>query len=729
MKEREREYMKKILFSLYIAIFLLSFFVFVKWISSEQQDVMKQAGKENGIVITFNESILEINHDKFFSVLFTESERYSANIFKPSYSEDSLTEYIYLTHDLSSYFSNFSLLDGDFPHDTKSEMFYLSTLNNKKTTGKLFSYTKENNFNIKPLQSYSEDKLLTGNYIFVLEDANKIDSFVSGLEKKLNLKIKYSKYEFQSPIETFWLQVIPLVLLYILCFLSTMYYYFLQYKNFAVQLLNGYSVMDIWKKYLLQICFYYFIAMLLSTCFIAVIKVGKLLFTLEWLEILIKYFVYQSVIGIVFCFVISLVFIRVKNIDISSSLKNKKPLKQIQILNGFIKVLFSVITLYLMFLSYSTLSMSYKYYKINANEWEKLKAYGIMYTSGPTPNGDQPKAVLELFDKQYKLFKYTNDRGAILVNISDAYEAKEAGVVIPDQSKFAADIIRINNNYLKLNPIRSVDNKIVEVNENDKELVILVPEKYKSEEKELRIFLEEEYDFQKYGAKNSFLQDIGEPIESKSNELYRIIWVKDGQSYFTFSNHYAKDTNNYFYDGIGVVLTNENGNKGALYDTIVGNRGYFIKLTDKKSPYNSVKSEIEELGLKDLYPTLYNAYDVNHFEIQEHMKRTYIYLFILSMTALSYFMISVFTTMNYLEQYKYKHTIQTIYGYSYFTKHRIYLILINSIWIVSTFIICFLGKFDFACLIFFVFLLENILIYLFIKKGERKKMVQIIKEG
>ncbi|HFT2187933.1 TPA: bacteriocin-associated protein, partial [Bacillus cereus] len=173
--------MKKILFSLYIAIFLLSFFVFVKWISSEQQDVMKQAGKENGIVITFNESILEINHDKFFSVLFTESERYSANIFKPSYSEDSLTEYIYLTHDLSSYFSNFSLLDGDFPHDTKSEMFYLSTLNNKKTTGELFSYTKENNFNIKPLKSYSEDKLLTGNYIFVLEDANKIDSFVSGL--------------------------------------------------------------------------------------------------------------------------------------------------------------------------------------------------------------------------------------------------------------------------------------------------------------------------------------------------------------------------------------------------------------------------------------------------------------------------------------------------------------------------------------------------------------------
>lgn len=117
--------MKKVLFSLYIVIFLLSFFVFVEWIISKQENFMKQAGKENSIVMTFNESILEIDRNKFFSVLFTESERYGANIFKPSYSDVPSTEYIYLTYDQTSYFSNFSLLDGDFPSDTTMKDFYL----------------------------------------------------------------------------------------------------------------------------------------------------------------------------------------------------------------------------------------------------------------------------------------------------------------------------------------------------------------------------------------------------------------------------------------------------------------------------------------------------------------------------------------------------------------------------------------------------------------------------
>ncbi|MGR5993093.1 hypothetical protein ACT7C9_00935 [Bacillus cereus] len=146
-----------------------------------------------------------------------------------------------------------------------------------------------------------------------------------------------------------------------------------------------------------EICFYYFAAMFLATGFIAVVKVGSLLFTLEWLEILRNYFLYQSIIGIMFCFIVSLLFIRVGNIDISSSLKNKKPLKKIQILNGFTKVLFSGVILYLIFVSYSSFSMLYRYYETNAGKWSVLKSYGVMNTSAPTPNGNQPKAVLDLF--------------------------------------------------------------------------------------------------------------------------------------------------------------------------------------------------------------------------------------------------------------------------------------------------------------------------------------------
>lgn len=604
---------------------------------------MKQAGKENGIVVTFKDSILNVDRKKFLSVLFTESDRYSVNIFKPNYSEQKLTEYIYLTYGVDEYFSNFSLLNGKFPNEESSEEFRLSTHQDKKNTGRLFSYLAENEFNIKSLKQLPADKSITGSYIFVIKDLEKIDPFINSLEKKLETIIKYSKYEKQTPIQAFWLQIIPIFLLYILAFLMTVYYYFSQYKNFAVQILHGYSVMHIWKKYFGQILFFYFTAMFLATFTISAIQVGSLLFTFEWLKVLITYFLYHIIIGTVFCIITSLIFIRTKDINISNSLKNEKPLKQIQFLNSFIKILFSAIMLYLIFLSYSVFSMAYNYYSANVKEWEKMKSYGVMYASGPTPNGNQPKAVLELFDKHYELFKYTNNKGAILIDISDAYEAKEAGINIPNQSKFAVDIIRINNNYLKVNPIISVDNEAVTVDESEEELVILVPEKYKSEEEALKVFLEEEYQFQKYGAKNSFLQDIGEDIEPSDDKLFRIVWVKNGQSYFTFSNRYVRDTNNHFYDGIGVVLTNNNGNKGALYDTVVGNDSYFIKLTDKKNPYNSVKEEIVKLGLQDLYSEVYNAYDFSNYEMQEEIKRMYVYIFILIITLLIYFIVSFFT--------------------------------------------------------------------------------------
>ncbi|MCU5305110.1 DUF1430 domain-containing protein, partial [Bacillus toyonensis] len=58
-----------------------------------------------------------------------------------------------------------------------------------------------------------------------------------------------------------------------------------------------------------------------------------------------------------------------------------------------------------------------------------------------------------------------------------------------------------------------------------------------------------------------------------------------------------------------------------------------------------------------------------------------------------------------------------------------YLLFTNFIWFVSILILCILEKFNFIGLIFCISLLENLFIYLLIKKSEQKKMVQIIKEG
>lgn len=85
--------------------------------------------------------------------------------------------------------------------------------------------------------------------------------------------------------------------------------------------------------------------------------------------------------------------------------------------------------------------------------------------------------------------------------------------------------------------------------------------------------------------------------------------------------------------------------------------------------------------------------------------------------------------MNYLEQYKYKHTIQTIYGYSYYEKHKVYLWIINSLWIISVLFACIFREIEFSFLIFLIFILENLFVYLLIKKSGERKILKIIKEG
>lgn len=721
--------MKRFIFLLYIVIFSFSFFVYFDLISSKQEDSMKKAGKEDSFVMTIDENALKIDSEKFLSILFRVSDDYNANVFKSIYPENKSVEYVYFTHDIDLYFKQFSLLDGAFPN-SKSDKFNISTLKDESVTGEIFSYKKGIDFSIKPLKSFPKDRSVAGDYVVLLKDKNKINLYIDKLQKDLGMKINYSSYEYNPVIDSSWLRIVPIILLYVLSLFMIIYYYFLEYKNSAIRLLNGYMPLDIWKKYFLQIFKLYFLALIISTIIVVIfITVENLLFNLYWFKTITNYFFYQFIIGMVVCFIMSLVFFRVGKISISASIKNKKPLKQIQIVNSLMKVIFSVIILYLLFVSYITFLDSYRYYYKNANEWEQMKSYGIMPTKAPLPNGNNPKAILEMFDKQYKLFKYTNDRGAILIQFSDSYIAKQNGIELKGVSVYEEKTILINNNYLKLNPIYGLDGKLIDIKEDDDKLTVLVPEKYKKEEKELRGYFEKEYYLQKYKVKNTFLRDAGKELPFKEDITVNIIWIENNQSYFTFSNDIAADTNNHFYDGIAMILTNANGNEAAWYDTAVGNSGYFIKLLDKKEPYNSIKDQIENLGLQKFYPELYNAYDNIESIIQMHLERAYQSLVVLFVVLLAYLFISMFTTLNYLEQYKLKHTIKRIHGYSYFERHKFYLLFTNFIWFVSILILCILEKFNFIGLIFCISLLENLFIYLLIKKSEQKKMVQIIKEG
>ncbi|MBE7123910.1 bacteriocin-associated protein, partial [Bacillus cereus] len=193
--------MKRFLFFLYIVIFSFSFYIYIDLISSKQEDSMKKAGKEDSFVVTINENALKIDSEKFLSLLFRISDDYNANVFKSIYSGKKSVEYVYFTHDIDSYFTNFLLLDGVFP-DNKSDEFNISTLKDKSVTGEIFSYKEESDFSIKPLKSFPKDKSVAGDYIVSLKDKNKIDLFIDRLQRDLGMKINYFSYEYNPVIDS-----------------------------------------------------------------------------------------------------------------------------------------------------------------------------------------------------------------------------------------------------------------------------------------------------------------------------------------------------------------------------------------------------------------------------------------------------------------------------------------------------------------------------------------------
>ncbi|MGG2091518.1 hypothetical protein AB1283_02045 [Bacillus sp. S13(2024)] len=316
--------MKRFLFFLYIVIFSFSFFIYFDLISSKQEDSMKKAGKEDSFVVTINENALKIDSEKFLSLLFRVSDDYNANVFKSIYSEKKSVEYVYFTHDINSYFTKFLLLDGVFP-DNKSDKFNISTSKDESVTGEIFSYKEGIDFSVKPLKSFPKDRSVAGDYIVSLKDKNKINPFINKLQRELGMRINYSSYEYNSVIDSSsWLKIVPIIL----SLFMIIYYYFLEYKNSAIRLLNGYAPVDIWKKYFLQISKLYFLALIISTIVVMIfITIKNLLFNLYWFRIIIDYLFYQSIVGMIVCFIMSLLFVRVGKISISASIKNKKPLK------------------------------------------------------------------------------------------------------------------------------------------------------------------------------------------------------------------------------------------------------------------------------------------------------------------------------------------------------------------------------------------------------------------
>ena len=169
---------------------------------------------------------------------------------------------------------------------------------------------------------------------------------------------------------------------------------------------------------------------------------------------------------------------------------------------------------------------------------------------------DDPVQYLEIAARSAHLLAELEDKaGAFVADFYNYQAMDDAGTPLYTMNgmQFAEEIdpnghcIRVSRNYFAHNPIETADdsNLTEQFVYDDLTLNLLVPEKYQDMEEDIVAAHRERFYFEKVEAENSYNQEAGISDRmniAKEDLKINIIYVKDGQDYFSFRSDCAQQT-------------------------------------------------------------------------------------------------------------------------------------------------------------------------------------------
>ena len=205
----------------------------------------------------------------------------------------------------------------------------------------------------------------------------------------------------------------------------------------------------------------------------------------------------------------------------------------------------------------------------------------------------------------YKVYVKEPDDIAYMYNlgleIKNLYKLNDKTIIMQPDSNLVYDLnidsieneffwrnngVRINNNYLKINTIVDENNSVVDLSmhENDDVLILLVPEKYKSYEAEIKKDFQETYLIYRYADEDYYITRVLDqnPPERKPTEIV-IKYVKNNQKYsYVNMEHKIISGENGIMDPIGIVVNKVN----------MGGDFYMAALSQENMLFNKTSNNI-----------------------------------------------------------------------------------------------------------------------------------------
>ena len=284
----------------------------------------------------------------------------------------------------------------------------------------------------------------------------------------------------------------------------------------------------------------------------------------------------------------------------------------------------------------------------------------------------------------------------------------------------------VNTNYLDLFPVYDEHGNKIEISDSEENSIFLVPEKYKSMEKELLEYFSDV----RTGAYKLHTEEYNQ-TGNKNTAKVKIIYTKNNQDVFSFNIDVFAENGNNITDPIIMVMTKANTLVPDVNYQSSSNMTLFIPLVnmDAKVTYSNIENKLNEYNLDDNFPYLVKTNDYILKSISEIESELTVLETILSIVTIM--LVIVITQFIYLlfQKNKFEMFLKKSLGYSYLQKYgKIYSILI--LFNFMEFIVSFIFGVQFIVLIFVLKLLfETLLATALIIYFEKKNVVTVLKEG
>ncbi|MGL5417474.1 MAG: DUF1430 domain-containing protein [Clostridium sp.] len=521
--------------------------------------------------------------------------------------------------------------------------------------------------------------ILSKNKIYITNMSNMNNEGISGIYyvsdklpfntikeifNKNGLVISLNKHKmelnFGQVISNNKMTIIPIGILSILIAIIYIYYLSSRFKKIAIQKIYGYSNMDIFKIYFKKLLCMNLIGLAVAFAIQIVIiiasfkSIGLSSYVFYWIKIM----------GI--CFLIDIILnssliLFTRHFKIRDMIKNKKPTQIIYVYSLFFKVLISFI---LVGLILNSVMLVFQY-KDNMNAlgvWNQTRDYVHVEYNQPidilTEKGE------EFVKKNQYLYSLLNSNGILCVPPT-IYQVQQKNTEnfkgFGTYSLFYGNSILVNSNYLRKNPIYYENGERVNFKDDYGDyLIVLVPEKYKKDQKDVEAAVERWYEFKKYSYINLLRQANHEKlVEGKAP--VKIYYIKNNQKTFLYNVYQTNQKMNYSYNSVIAIINSQN-NAGLEYLSYITTGEFMPSISDG---YNNLNNSIKKAGLENYIlnkPTIYSEIANTIYEL-----KTYLVLEIFSLIILigTEVLVNVFIIISFKESNKMKDSIKRMYGYSF----------------------------------------------------------------